>query len=74
MNTGKSGFIDARTTVKERTLQRRVKKGFGYGADMLALIITFSLWAFGVHAFLVFKWFHGQKALKDLNEPGVSTF
>ncbi len=45
-----------------------------YGADMIALMATFSLWAFGVHAFFVFKWFQGQKALKDLNEPGVSTF
>lgn len=45
-----------------------------YGADMIALIVMFSLWAFGVHAFFVFKWFQGQKALKDLNEAGVSTF
>jgi len=40
---------------------------------MIALIVTFSLWAFGIHAFFVFKWFQGQKALKDLNEAGVST-
>jgi hypothetical protein len=45
-----------------------------YGADMFALMVTFSLWAFGIHAFFVFKWFQGQKALKDLNEPSVSTF
>jgi hypothetical protein len=45
-----------------------------YGADMIALTLTFSLWAFGIHAFFVFKWFQGQKALKDLNDPGVSTF
>jgi hypothetical protein len=45
-----------------------------YGADMIALMVMFSLWAFGVHAFFVFKWFQGQKALKDLNEPGASTF
>jgi hypothetical protein len=45
-----------------------------YGADMIALTLTFSIWAFGVHAFFVFKWFQGQKALKDLNQPGVSTF
>ena len=45
-----------------------------YGADMIALIVMFSLWAFGVHAFFVFKWFQGQKGLKELNEPGVSTF
>lgn len=45
-----------------------------YGADMIALVVTFSIWAFAVHAVFVFKWFQGQKALKDLNEPGVSTF
>ena len=43
-----------------------------YGADMIALIVMFSLWAFGVHAFFVFKWFQGQKALKDLNEAGLT--
>jgi hypothetical protein len=43
-----------------------------YGADMIALMITFSLWAFGIHAFFVFRWFQGQKALKDLHEDGVS--
>jgi hypothetical protein len=44
-----------------------------YGADMLALIALFSLWAFGVHAFFIFKWFQGQVALKDLNDAGVAT-
>lgn len=44
-----------------------------YAVDVIALMLTFSLWAFGVHAFFVFKWFQGQKALKDLNEVGVST-
>jgi hypothetical protein len=44
-----------------------------YAADMIALMVMFSLWAFGVHAFFVFKWFQGQKALKDLNEAGAST-
>jgi hypothetical protein len=39
-----------------------------YAADMIALITMFSLWAFGVHAFLLFRWFQGQKALKDLND------
>ncbi len=39
-----------------------------YGVDMIALIITFSLWAFALHSFLVFKWYQGQKALKDLDE------
>jgi hypothetical protein len=45
-----------------------------FGADTLALIAMFSLWAFGVHAFFVWKWLQGQKALKDLNDPGVATF
>jgi len=40
-----------------------------YATDMFALMATFSLWAFGVHAFFVYKWFQGQKALKDLAEP-----
>jgi hypothetical protein len=44
-----------------------------YGADMIALIAMFSLWAFGVHAFFVFRWFQGQKALKDIKQAGVST-
>lgn len=43
-----------------------------YVADMLALMLMFSLWAFGVHAFFVLKWFQGQKALKDLNDAGAS--
>ena len=43
-----------------------------YGLDMVALIATFSLWAFGVHAFFVFKWFQGQSALKELNKPRTS--
>jgi hypothetical protein len=42
-----------------------------YAADMIALTLTFSLWAFGVHAFFVFRWYQGQKALKDLNQPRV---
>ena len=42
-----------------------------YAADMIALAATFSLWSFGVHAFFVFKWFEGQRALKELNESGV---
>ncbi len=42
-----------------------------YAADMIALMATFSLWAFGVHAFFVFKWFEGQKALKELGEGGA---
>jgi hypothetical protein len=43
-----------------------------YAVDMIALILTFSIWAFGVHAFFLFKWFQGQQALKDLNEAGSS--
>ena len=38
-----------------------------YGADMILLIATFSLWAFGVHSFFVFKWSQGQRALKDIS-------
>ncbi len=45
-----------------------------YCADMIALVVMFSLWEFGVHAFFVFKWFQGQRALRDLTDPGVSTF
>jgi hypothetical protein len=45
-----------------------------YGLDMIALMLMFSLWAFGVHAFFLFKWFQGQKALKDLDDAGASTF
>jgi hypothetical protein len=37
-----------------------------YGADMIALMATFSLWSFGVHAFFVFSWFQGQKSLRDI--------
>jgi len=44
-----------------------------YAADMVGLIVLFSLWAFGVHAFFVFKWFQGERALKDVRESGVST-
>ncbi|MGB9198982.1 MAG: hypothetical protein WCB53_18820 [Terriglobales bacterium] len=39
-----------------------------YAADMLALMAIFSIWAFGVHAFFVYRWFQGQKALKDLHQ------
>jgi hypothetical protein len=44
-----------------------------YGADMISLIAMFSIWAFGIHAFFVFKWFQGQKALQDLKEPSAPT-
>jgi hypothetical protein len=44
-----------------------------YGADVIALIAMFSLWAIGVHAFFLLKWFQGQKALKDLNDKIAAT-
>jgi hypothetical protein len=40
-----------------------------YGADMIILVMMFSIWAFAVHSILVFKWFQGQKTLKDLDDP-----
>ena len=43
-----------------------------YGADMIALAVTFSLWSIGVHGFFVLKWFQGQRALRDLKEATVS--
>ncbi len=43
-----------------------------YGADMLPLIVMFSIWAFGVHGFFVFQWFKGQKALGELKEPSAA--
>jgi hypothetical protein len=43
-----------------------------YGADMLLLMVTFSLWAVGVHGFFIFEWFKGQRALGELNEPSTS--
>jgi hypothetical protein len=46
---------------------------FLYGFDMIPLIGTFSLWAFGIHSFFVFKWFQGQRVLKDLKEAKPST-
>ncbi len=39
-----------------------------YGMDMVALVMMFSLLAFGVHAFFVFKWFQGQQYLAELAE------
>jgi len=42
-----------------------------YGADMIALALTFSWASLGVHAFFVLKWFQGQKALQDLQEPAA---
>ena len=43
-----------------------------YGADMIALTLTFSIFAVGVHGFFIFAWFKGQKALADLKEPSVA--
>ena len=43
-----------------------------YGADLLPLIVAFSLWtafAVGVHAFFIMQWFKGQKAVAELKEP-----
>jgi hypothetical protein len=39
-----------------------------YGADMILLIGTLSLWAFSIHSFFVFKWFQGQRLLSDVKE------
>lgn len=39
-----------------------------YAADMITLVMTFSIGAFGVHAFFLYRWFRGQKALKELTE------
>ena len=43
-----------------------------YAADMIALIALFSLWAFGIHAFFLFKWYQGQKALVDAKEARIA--
>jgi hypothetical protein len=43
-----------------------------YAADMIALTVTFSVFAVGVHGFFVFMWFKGQKALADLKEPSAA--
>jgi len=40
-----------------------------YALDMFALLAVFSIWGFGVHGFFVYRWFQGQKALKNLHEP-----
>lgn len=42
-----------------------------YVADMVALAITFSVFAVGVHGFFVFKWFEGQRFLRDYRLPTV---
>jgi len=43
-----------------------------YAADMLALIAMFSLLAFGVHAFFVYRWFRGQKSLSEMSPPSAA--
>jgi hypothetical protein len=43
-----------------------------YAADMLPLIVMFSIWAFGVHGFFVFQWLKGQRALGELNTVPAS--
>jgi hypothetical protein len=43
-----------------------------YAADMVALAITFSVFAIGVHGFFVFKWFEAQRALRDYREQSIS--
>ena len=45
-----------------------------YGADLLPLIIAFTLWtvfAVGVHAFFVLQWFKGQQALGELSQASA---
>ena len=39
-----------------------------YGADLVALLVTFSIWSFAVHGIFIFKWYQGLKALKERNE------
>jgi hypothetical protein len=43
-----------------------------YAADMLPLIVMFSLWAFGIHGFFIFQWFKGQRALGELKASASS--
>jgi hypothetical protein len=43
-----------------------------YGADLVPLAMIFSFWSFGIHGFLLLKWFQGQKALKELKEAPAS--
>jgi hypothetical protein len=37
-----------------------------YGADMIALVVTFSFWSLGVHAYFLLKWYQGQRAAAEL--------
>jgi hypothetical protein len=43
-----------------------------YGADMVPLAMEFSFWSFGIHGFLLLKWFQGQKTLQELKEATAS--
>lgn len=42
-----------------------------YGLDMILLIATFSIGSFGVHAFFLYRWYLGQKALNDAKEASA---
>lgn len=44
-----------------------------YGTDLIALLVTFSIWSFAVHGVFIFKWYQGQKALKDSTEFATVT-
>lgn len=39
-----------------------------YAADMIALAITFSWLSIGVHGFFVYRWFQGQRELREFKE------
>ena len=43
-----------------------------YAADMMPLIVMFSLWSFGIHGFFIFQWFKGQRALGELKASASS--
>jgi hypothetical protein len=43
-----------------------------YAADMLPLIVMFSIWAFGIHGFFIFQWFKGQRALGELKASALA--
>jgi hypothetical protein len=42
-----------------------------YAADAIALIVMFSIGAFAVHCFFVFRWVQGYKALRELDEASA---
>ena len=44
-----------------------------YGLDLIALLVTFSILSFAVHGVFIFKWYQGQKALKDGKEIAIAT-